>query len=281
MIEPSNKHAVKFSDSLRLAEDGIWYADNHMDFAFLEEDDTDWARLQEVSFWYQHRAKVFIEVINRFPPKGSIYEIGAGDGSVSITLQNNGYEVVAIEPTVRCAKMTKQRGAKNVICSTIENAKFDTDQLSNVGLFDVLEHIPNDIELLSRIRKLMPVGGRLYCSVPAYNVLWSKEDEYAGHFQRYTLKKLCNKIENSGFSIEYGSYFFRPLVLPILLFRAIPTALGVRSDRTPENSEREHCPPKGLISIALNKCLEQELSGIANGKSYKFGASCLLVAKAC
>lgn len=268
-------------DHLQLADDGIWYSDGHKDLSFLDEDNTDWERLQEVSFWYQHREKVFAEVIKRYPPEGPIYEIGAGDGSVAIALQNNGYEVVAIEPTVRCAKTAKRRGVKNVVCSRIENAEFDTAQFSNVGLFDVLEHIPNEIEFLSNIRKLMPVGGRFYCAVPAYNILWSKEDDYAGHCRRYISSELYCKIKSCGFSIEYETYFFKPLIAPIFLLRAIPTALGLRNDRTPESSKKDHSLPDGVVSKILNKLLSDELQVISGGGSYRYGASILMVAKAC
>lgn len=43
-----------FSDLFRLEGDGIWYAKGHEDFAYLKNDDTDWASLQNVSFWFRH-----------------------------------------------------------------------------------------------------------------------------------------------------------------------------------------------------------------------------------
>lgn len=108
------------------------------DFAYLKNDDTDWASLQNVSFWFRHRERLFVEVVRRYPPTGLIYEVGAGDGSVSRALQNAGHDIVAIEPTVGRAKAAKRQGVRNVVCATIENAGFDDGQFSNVGLFDVL-----------------------------------------------------------------------------------------------------------------------------------------------
>lgn len=270
-----------FSDLLQLAEDGVWYAKGHKDFAFIEDDVTDWRNLEEKSFWYRHRARLFAEIIKQYPPIGPIYEVGAGNGSVSITLQNEGHDIVAIEPTVWCAVTAKHRGVKNVICSNIENAGFKDGQFSNVGIFDVLEHIPNDAEFLAYIRKLMPVDGRMYCAVPAYKILWSNEDDYVGHYRRYGLKDLSRKLENAGFVLEYKTYFFRPLIVPIFLLRSIPSLWGLRGKRTSASSEREHCPPGGIISKLLNKFLDDEFLCIVNGGSYKFGASCLVVARAC
>jgi len=270
-----------FSDLFELAEDGVWYAKGHEDFAFLEDDGTDWSNIEEKSFWYRHRARLFAEVIKQYQPTGSIYEIGAGNGAVSMALQNEGYDIVAIEPTVQWAVTAKHRGVKNVICSKIENAGFEDGQFSNVGIFDVLEHIPNDAEFLAYIRKLMPVGGRMYCAVPAYKVLWSNEDDYAGHYRRYSLKDLSRKLENAGFVLEYKTYFFRPLIVPIFLLRSIPSLWGLRGQRTSASSERDHCPSEGIISKLLNKLLDDEFLGVVNGGGYKFGASCLVVARAC
>lgn len=281
MIDDSvERTTFQFPGNLELADDGVWYAKDHQDLGYLEQDNSDWCQIQGKSFWYQHRSKLFVEIANQYTPLGGVFEIGAGHGAVSIALQNAGHQVIAVEPTVNWARYARKLGVKNVICATLENSGFGAGALPNVGMFDVLEHIPNDVEYLGYVRSLMKSGGRFYCAVPAYNFLWSNEDEYAGHCRRYTMGELRRKIGAAGFSIEYETYFFMPLALPIFLLRTVPTALGMRNIRTPASSQRDHCFSPGLASGIISGLLEREISAIAKGRSIRFGASCLVVAKA-
>lgn len=269
------------TDQLELAEDGIWYSRGHQDFGFLSDDDTDWVQIEDASFWYKHRSRIFSEVIRQYPPTGALYEIGAGNGAMSITLQNEGYPIIAVEPTVEWARNAKRRGVQNVICSKIESAGITAGGLSNVGLFDVLEHIPNDAEFLTYVRSLMPLSGRIYCAVPAYNLLWSNEDDYAGHVRRYQLTDLCRKLTSAGFEVEYKNYYFSALIFPIFLLRALPSWLGLRRKRNSGTSQREHNLPDGsMASKLINGLLEKELRSVRQGAQSRWGASCIVVAKA-
>lgn len=59
-----------------------------------------------------------------------------------------------------------------------------------IGLFDVLEHLPDDVKALKEIRKALKPGGKLILTVPASMKLWSYVDEVAGHYIRYSSKTL-------------------------------------------------------------------------------------------
>jgi SAM-dependent methyltransferase len=271
---------LRISEQLILTPDGIWTTPNHKDLAFLAEDVTDWIQAEENSFWYHHRNRCFIEILKHFSPKGTLFEVGAGNGSVSLSLQKQGLSIVAIEPTVKMAYQAKRRGVNHVICATLESAKIKEGSLANVGMFDILEHIPNDESFLRQVRRLMPPAGRFYCSVPSYPFLWSCEDEAAGHLRRYRLTSLCKKINRSGFEIEYASYFFAPLILPILMVRALPSWFGLRGKRTHQSTMREHQLRPGLVCTLLERALEWELSSLSRGKRHRFGTSCIVVARA-
>ena len=61
--------------------------------------------------------------------------------------------------------------------------------LEQAMLLDVLEHIENDKEFLILIKKKLKINGRLLITVPAFEKLWSSEDDAAGHFRRYTIER--------------------------------------------------------------------------------------------
>ncbi|GHT22604.1 hypothetical protein AGMMS4957_13020 [Bacteroidia bacterium] len=112
--------------------------------------------------------------------------------------------------------------------------------------------------------------------MPAYKFLWSKEDMDAGHFRRYTVRELKNKLKEAGFETVYSTYIFSLLPLPILFFRALPSLLGFRVG----NVKDEHqVNKKGFMNKILNKIWNLELKRISKTRKIPFGGSCLIVAK--
>jgi SAM-dependent methyltransferase len=262
------------------AENGVFTTQGHTDLGFALTDSTNWAEIEKFSYWYRHRNRCFVSLVQRFSPGGPIFEIGSGNGSVAIALQNTGLEVVGIEPTVNAAVTSRRRGLRIVVCARFEEAGFAPGALSNVGLFDVLEHVDDDARFVGQIRELMPSGGRIYCAVPAWKMLWSAEDAAAGHRRRYKLDGLAGLFEAARCEIEYASYFFTPLFLPIVIFRSIPGFVGLRTVRTPGLSRKEHTLPNNVVGSWLGSALDREARIIGQGKSRSLGASCLVVARA-
>ena len=275
---PADLSAI--ADNLVLGSNGIWEAAGHQDLGFAESDPTDWLQIEQTSYWYRHRNRCFVALLERFPPLGALFEIGAGNGSVSLAIQSASFPVVAVEPTERWAANAKSRGVQTVVCAGLEDARFHEGALANVGMFDVLEHIDDDADFLRRLRRLMPAGGRFYCAVPAYNWLWSLEDAAAGHVRRYRLAELSSTVTAAGFTVEHATYYFAPLVVPILVLRAIPTRLGIRRARTAEKSASEHSLGEGIAGRLVQSALDQEIRWLVAGRRCLVGSSCFVVARA-
>ena len=88
------------------------------------------------------------------------------------------------------AQNAKQRGIEHVIQGTTVNARIAAGSLGAIGLFDVVEHIENDMVFCQDMRELLAPNGLAFITVPAYRWLWSEEDVIAGHFRRHTLSSI-------------------------------------------------------------------------------------------
>jgi SAM-dependent methyltransferase len=269
----------KFSDNL-MCRDGIWFSESDGSFSYPKEGHEVLFQIEEKSYWFIHRNDCIIEAVKRYPPRGVFFELGGGNGYVSKFIQDHGYDVVLMEPSTTGIENARRRGVDNVICSTFENAHLNRNSIPAIGIFDVLEHIPDDAHFLMNVKEMIARNGRLYITAPAYSFLWSREDIFAGHFRRYTLPRVSALLQHAGFAIEYATYFFSPLVLPIFLLRTIPHAFGVRGRITAKRAKRELVLEGGRIRSALGVLLNRELAKIRNGRSIACGSSCLIVARA-
>ena len=144
-------------------------------------------------------------------------------------------------------------------------------------MFDVIEHIEQDRRFLEQNAPLLAPGGKLYLTVPCHQWLWSRADIDAGHFRRHTRDSLRTLLEGL-FEIDYLSYFFRPLVLPQYLLRALPFRFGIGSNGGVMSTEAEHGSGNGVAVRVLNHLLDQEAQIVAEDRSIGFGASCLVAA---
>lgn len=269
----------KLSLNIEMKENGIWFSKEHTSVHYPEEGNEWCQQIEENSFWFKHRNNCITTIMKHYPPSGPIFDIGGGNGFVAIAIQKAGYDVIMVEPGISGARHARKRGIDTVICSTIENVGFAGNSLAAVGLFDVIEHIPADIDFLKTIRRSLGPHGRLYITVPSYQFLWSADDEFACHFRRYSMKTLLARLEESGFSPEYSTYIFSFLPVPIFLCRTVLSKLGFSKKRLEQECTDHECSGR-IGETALNWLLRNELTVLEHKRRLLFGSSCLVVAKA-
>ncbi len=283
----SNKTNSSVSATLCLAElkqdsHGIWYAAKQEFVSYPSEGNDRCFEVEDKSFWFQHRNACIVELVKRFPPsgKGPIFDVGGGNGYVAKGLMDAGWNVVLVEPGPAGARNAKSRGVRHVVCATTHAAGFNDGTMPAVSVFDVVEHIKDDVGFLRHLWDLLEPGGMLYITVPAYNFLWSQHDVTAGHCRRYTCGGLSHQLSSVGFHVCFGTYFFRVLPITVFLLRSLPFRLGLRSAvAAPENADKAHGTKEGQAVRILRKLLASERNHIAEKRSMSLGGSCLIAAQ--
>jgi SAM-dependent methyltransferase len=236
-------------------------------------------QVEDGSYWFRHRNACILATIRRYPPAGALYDVGGGNGFVSLALQAAGHSVVLVEPGSGAVNGLR-RGVETVVQSTLADAEFDPDSIDAIGIFDVVEHVQHDVAFLTMIRNVLKPQGLVYCAVPALTWLWSDEDVRAGHYSRYMARSLANAMRAAGLRVEFVSSFFTWLILPVLAFRSIPSLVNSRR-RTPDG----HASLKADHSLSqlLNRVVQRahawELARIAGGRGIRLGTSPICVAR--
>lgn len=251
---------------------GYWRISEDVEVSYPEEGNEFCAGVEEESFWFAHRNRAIVVAAKRFPPVGGpILDVGAGNGFVTVGLVKAGFPTIAIEPSGAGAALAVKRGLSVVLRGTLPSPAVAREIAGAIGLFDVIEHVQNDVEWLSSLREYLKSGGRIYITTPAYAWLWSAIDEQSGHYRRYSLRSLRHLVTQAGFSVEFATYIF--WCLPPAIFLARRLRRGTPPDRG------EHTIG-GAWSRALARSLfGWEIGAIASGVSVPIGGSCLLVAR--
>jgi SAM-dependent methyltransferase len=265
-----------FSASLKYIDE-VWYSEKVEGVSYPDDGSSIFFGVESRSLWFLNRNKLISEVVKEFLPSGPVFDIGGGNGFVSKAFLKQGLEYVLVEPSVDAVINAKKTGLKNIICSSFDNAGFLDNSLPAVGLFDVIEHIEDDVCFLKKISRALSVGGKLYLTVPTCNFLWSTFDVHFGHFRRYRIEEIIKKIEAVGLEVEFSSYFFFFFVFPIFLTRTIPSFFYRKSIKSSEGHVKQH--NSGIIlKKIVNFLFSAEIYFIKRKKNIPLGSSCIIVA---
>jgi SAM-dependent methyltransferase len=246
----------------------IFYPDDGNEATFLVE---------ERSWWYRHRNRIICTLYKKYQHTSAdvFADIGGGNGVVAKALQEAGVDVCMVEPYETGAKNAKQRGVKRVMNASIETIPGEF-MVQAAGLFDVLEHLPDDAKAIEQIAAHLTPGGIFIATVPAFNFLFSENDKRIGHFRRYTKRELVDLLRGLGFTIEYCSYFFSLLFLPMWFVRKV---LPQKSRDHKKSRVAEHTAGSKWLNQCLFFLLTFEHVLIKANIQLPIGTSCIIVAR--
>lgn len=260
---------------------GIYITKSFTQLSYPDDGNNSCNDVEEKSFWFSHRNKIIQTVINRFQIRGNFADIGGGNGHQALFIEKNIFSdrrVFLIEPGYQGCVNAKKKGLKDIYNMTFDYFNFRDKNVTAVGLFDVIEHIENDAVFLKNLLNNVPDGTLLFITVPAYRWLWSETDEVNGHYRRYTRKMINKVVLNSGWNVQYSSYFFSLLPFLVFTLRCLPYKLGIRKGikKIHESETQNHT---GGFSEKVLEFLHKFEFSIIRKSSIPFGASIITVLK--
>ena len=270
------------ASGVTLDAEGLWHATNSEAISYPADGNAACLAVEDSSLWFRHRNRCIEAAVSAALPskQGFFLDVGAGNGYVARGLMQAGHEVVAVEPGLAGARSAKARGVSHVICATTQACRFAPHSVPAAGAFDVVEHIADDVGFLSHLRGLLRADGALVLTVPAYPALWSQDDADAGHQRRYTAASLRSALESAGWRVDFETYFFRWLPVPIALVRALPYRLGMRrSSSISGQAARDHAATRPWTARAIERALASEVRNIRQRRRMAFGGSLLVIAR--
>jgi SAM-dependent methyltransferase len=125
-----------------------------------------------------------------------------------------------------------------------------------VTALDVIEHVDADEAILREAHRVTRPRGILAISTPAFQWLWSYNDEINGHKHRYAPRDLRERVERAGFRVRrmtFGFLFVFPMSAPLILLR---NRLGAKKElRSHHLSQDEYQVEMEPVSPWLNTIL--------------------------
>jgi SAM-dependent methyltransferase len=189
------------------------------------------AATQSQHWWFCARRAILREQIRalKLPAGARILEVGSGTGANLDLLSEFGH-VVGLEMNTAAVAMARRACTLEDVELHVGRCPDDLDALAPgfdlICLMDVLEHIPQDCETLTRLRSLLRPGGTVLITVPAYPWMWGPHDVHLHHHRRYTPSSMASACGTAGLGVARIT-FFNTLLFPLaLVSRALDRLRG-------------------------------------------------------
>ena len=162
------------------------------------------AQLENEHWWYRARRTILEHAVDRF----------VGDTARALTI-GVGATREAEMPAKRTRLVAIDRAPINPDCVEFSLATqadalalpFSDHAFDAVFIFDVLEHIDDDDLALKEIQRVLTPEGRLLITVPAFMLLYGRQDVVSEHKRRYRRAPLVRLLEGAGFDSRVRDLF--------------------------------------------------------------------------
>jgi len=239
----------------------------------------DFYRMESWHWWFVARRKIVLSLLEKYLPRQSdlkILDVGCGTGLMLEHLRPFG-AVEGMDSSQEAISYSKRLVGETVWQGALPEAlQGISDKYDIITALDVIEHIEDDLAALRAISGALAPGGRLLCTVPAFNFLWSAHDTINHHKRRYRKPELQAKLQAAGLTVKKISYY-NTLLFPLI---AATRMLGSRFQKKAagHRGESDVKPVIAPINFALCSVFGFE-KHLLKAINLPFGVSLIAVAE--
>jgi SAM-dependent methyltransferase len=250
----------------------------------------DFAKLRPVEdthFWFVGRNNILGAALGTVTADGrgpnSVLEIGCGTGNTLRVLRESLPKATLIGMDAFHSGLlhAKHRTNASVVEGRIEHMPF-RKRFALIGMFDVLEHIEDDVAALVAVHASLETGGSLILTVPANPSLWSRFDEESEHQRRYTESHLRKVLSAAQFRVEYVTHFMSvtyPALWASRHLDQLVSAIGWKRPAIAESAISRELRVPHIVNALFGRLLRLELPFIRRRYHLPVGTSLLAIAR--
>jgi SAM-dependent methyltransferase len=240
------------------------------------------ADIEEKHWWFVARRKIVYDLLKKIVPPSRdkmVVDIGCGTGANIANLARE-YSCFGVDTSPEAISFAQSRFPDVKFLCMPEPAEILSGTHADVCLLmDVIEHVPDDFMLFSKLLSLSAPGTYFILTVPANMSLWSEHDVSFGHYRRYDMQRLKKVWEGLPVEIMLASYYNSRLYPLVKMARILSRMRG----HAQGESGTDLSMPPSFVNNMMEKIFAgetQKLSALLTGKEkqgYSSGVSIVAV----
>lgn len=239
--------------------------------------------LERKYWWFQGRRLTILgvleEALSAHPPAGGgegglkLLDAGCGTGMLLDDLARFGM-ATGIDFSPLALQYSRQRGLTRLGRADAQRMPLSDNCVDIVASLDVVEHVPDDVKVMSEFFRVVRPGGLAVMTVPAHPSLWSSHDVALHHYRRYTRAGFESLVRGAGFELLRLTPTVATAYLPAAVFRRAKRWVG-RNEGEPRTDE---FPLPSWLNAGLLAMMRAEARWLRH-HDLPFGLSLLCIAR--
>lgn len=144
----------------------------------------------------------------KFVRTGKLLDVGCGSGAYLLAMQAKGWDVKGVEPSSYGAAEGRAAGL-DIFNGTLHDANFPDAAFDYVRSNHSFEHVPNPLETISEMYRILKPGGMMFMGIPNMESLpykvFGKYWWHLGaplHTYNYGVSTITVLLQRAGFQVE-------------------------------------------------------------------------------
>lgn len=235
------------------------------------------AQLESGHFWFEARNQLILWALQKYASSiDNILEIGCGTGFVLSQIRQTypDANLYAGDVFTEGLEFAAERVPECQFLQIDAREMPFASEFDIIGMFDVIEHIADDEQVLAQLYQSIKPNGLIILTVPQHPFLWSYHDEQAQHKRRYQRSELETKARQVNLEVIYSTSFVS-LLLPMMILKRNEDTSSIDKD----NWHQHLLKINPVINRLAKTILTIEQFFIRQGLSFPVGGSRLVVLK--
>lgn len=219
---------------------------------------------EDTHWWYRSQRGVMsallgLDRVRHRQPR--ILDAGCGTGGNLTWLAELGFTGAAgFDYSADALHFCRRRKLENVCQASLVAIPFPDNTFDILYSCDVVNDagLPDEMQALREILRVLKPGGRVFLNLPAYSWLRGEHDRATSVVRRYTVRSISSKLCAAGFQVRRATYWNLALFPVVLAVRMLSRIRGVDEQKQARSDIKVPPPPfNTLLTIILG--LERRL----------------------
>jgi SAM-dependent methyltransferase len=127
--------------------------------------------------------------------EGLVLEVGSGMSPMVVGSDRVVYSELSFRAVQRLKRI---EGRGGFVVADAAHLPFTGSSFSLVVCSEVLEHLPDDHPALKEMAEVLKTGGSLVLTFPHRHGYFARDDRFVGHFRRYELQEMEERLKEVG-----------------------------------------------------------------------------------
>jgi 2-polyprenyl-3-methyl-5-hydroxy-6-metoxy-1,4-benzoquinol methylase len=154
--------------------------------------------------WWWARSALTLALLERLgvKPPARVLDVGCGWGTTLEALERRGYQTAGVDISRRTLEKLDRPERLLYTGDLSRDLPPEASGFDAVLALDVIEHIDDDGDAVTKLKQLARPGGFVVVSVPALPEFFTEFDKIQGHRRRYLPETLRAAFQDSGLVVE-------------------------------------------------------------------------------